>query len=68
MDRTTINKLFQEYADKLGKEITPHDLRHFFCSHAISKGMSIRSSQSSWPFQYSYDFALYKPKQRRFNQ
>ena len=41
MDRTTVNKLFKEYAEKLGKDITPHDLRHFFCSHAINKGMSV---------------------------
>lgn len=41
MDRTTINKLFNEYSTKIGKEITPHDLRHFFCSNALEKGMSI---------------------------
>ncbi|MDQ0246483.1 site-specific recombinase XerD [Bacillus fengqiuensis] len=41
IDRTTINKLFKDYTGKVGKEITPHDLRHFFCSHAISKGMSV---------------------------
>lgn len=41
IDRTTINKLFKEYSQKVGKDITPHDLRHFFCSHAISKGMSV---------------------------
>jgi integrase/recombinase XerD len=31
-------KLIQEYSKKLGKEITPHDLRHF----AISKGISTK--------------------------
>lgn len=41
LNRTTINKLFKEFAEKIGKGITPHDLRHFFCSHAISKGMSV---------------------------
>lgn len=41
IDRTTINKLFNDYSEKVGKNITPHDLRHFFCSHAISKGMSV---------------------------
>jgi integrase/recombinase XerD len=41
VDRTTINKLFKKYSEIVGKEITPHDLRHFFCSHAISKGMSV---------------------------
>lgn len=41
LDRTTVNKIFKTFSDKLQKEITPHDLRHFFCSHAISKGMSV---------------------------
>jgi integrase/recombinase XerD len=41
LDRTTINKLFKEYEGKVGKAITPHDLRHFFCSHAINSGMSV---------------------------
>jgi integrase/recombinase XerD len=41
LDRTTVNKLFKEYSEKLGKEITPHDLRHFFCSHAINSGLSV---------------------------
>jgi integrase/recombinase XerD len=37
LDRTTVNKIFKEYTS----EITPHDLRHFFCSHAINSGMSV---------------------------
>jgi integrase/recombinase XerD len=41
LNRTTINKLFKEYSEFIGKEITPHDLRHFFCSHAISRGLSV---------------------------
>lgn len=41
LNRTTVNKLFKDYSEKLGKEITPHDLRHFFCSHAIKSGLSI---------------------------
>jgi integrase/recombinase XerD len=41
VDRTTINKLFKKISEIVEKEITPHDLRHFFCSHAISKGMSV---------------------------
>lgn len=40
IDRTQINKVFKRYSEKLGKEITPHDLRHFFCSNALDKGMS----------------------------
>jgi integrase/recombinase XerD len=41
LNRTTINKLFKEYSELIGKEITPHDLRHFFCSHAIRRGLSV---------------------------
>lgn len=41
LNRTTVNKLFKEYSEHLHKDITPHDLRHFFCSHAISRGMSV---------------------------
>jgi integrase/recombinase XerD len=41
LDRTTINKLFKDYSEKLGKDITPHDLRHFFCSHLLSTGAKV---------------------------
>lgn len=41
LNRTTINKLFTRFSKEVGKEISPHDLRHFFCSYAISKGMSV---------------------------
>jgi integrase/recombinase XerD len=41
VDRTTVNKLFKEYSLKANVEITPHDLRHFFCSHAINSGMNV---------------------------
>lgn len=41
LDRTTVNKIFKTYSEKLQKDITPHDLRHYFCSHPISKGMSV---------------------------
>jgi|tagenome__1003787_1003787.scaffolds.fasta_scaffold20812503_2 integrase/recombinase XerD len=41
LDRTTINKVFKEYEERIEKHITPHDLRHFFCSHAINSGMSV---------------------------
>jgi integrase/recombinase XerD len=41
MDQTPVNKLFHDYSEKLEKEISPHDLRHFFCSHAINKGLIV---------------------------
>ncbi|MGG3805384.1 tyrosine-type recombinase/integrase [Metabacillus fastidiosus] len=41
IDRTTINKLFNDFSKKIGNEITPHDMRHFFCSHAINSGLSV---------------------------
>lgn len=41
LNRTTVNKLFDRYSVWLGVEIAPHDLRHFFCSHALESGMSI---------------------------
>lgn len=37
VDRTVINKLFNKYSDK----ITPHTLRHFFCSNALENGYSV---------------------------
>ena len=37
LDRSVINKLCNEFSDK----ITPHRLRHFYCSHALEKGYSV---------------------------
>ncbi|SHJ47009.1 tyrosine-type recombinase/integrase [Paramaledivibacter caminithermalis] len=36
VDRTVINRIFNEFSDK----ITPHTLRHFFCSYALESGWS----------------------------
>ncbi|UJF35763.1 tyrosine-type recombinase/integrase [Paenibacillus hexagrammi] len=37
LNRTVVNRIFQQYSPK----ITPHQLRHFFCTNAIEKGLSI---------------------------
>lgn len=37
INRTRINQIFNKYSDK----ITPHVLRHFYCSNAIEVGYSI---------------------------
>lgn len=42
LDRITVNKAFDKYC-KLANitNITPHQLRHFFCSNALEKGFSV---------------------------
>jgi integrase/recombinase XerD len=37
MLRNSINRIFNEYSNK----ITPHKLRHYFCTNAIEKGFNI---------------------------
>ncbi|MHA2894749.1 tyrosine-type recombinase/integrase [Bacillus cereus] len=37
LDRTVVNRIFKSYSEV----ITPHQLRHFFCTNAIEKGFSI---------------------------
>lgn len=37
LNRTVVNRIFQQFSSK----ITPHQLRHFFCTNAIEKGFSI---------------------------
>ncbi len=37
LNRTVVNRIFQQFSPK----ITPHQLRHFFCTNAIEKGFSI---------------------------
>lgn len=37
IDRTVINKIFNKYSDK----ITPHTLRHFYCSNALENGYTV---------------------------
>lgn len=40
LDRSTINKVFMEFRDT-DKPITPHTLRHYFCSSALEAGYTI---------------------------
>jgi site-specific recombinase XerD len=40
LDRTAINKVFWDYRDK-EKPITPHSLRHYFCTSALDAGYTI---------------------------
>lgn len=37
LDRTNFNKLLNQYSDV----ITPHTLRHFYCSNALEHGMTV---------------------------
>lgn len=37
INRTRINQIFNQYSDK----ITPHVLRHFYCSNALESGYSV---------------------------
>lgn len=37
LDRTVVNRTIKDFSDS----ITPHQLRHFFCTNAIEKGFSI---------------------------
>lgn len=37
VDRSVINKQFKKYSDK----ITPHQLRHFFCTNALESGFAV---------------------------
>lgn len=40
LDRTAINKVFWEFRD-IEKPISPHSLRHYFCSTALEAGYTI---------------------------
>lgn len=40
LDRTVINKMFNKYSDT----ITPHQLRHFFCTNALENDFSIHEA------------------------
>lgn len=42
VDKSVINRVFKRHSDK----ITPHTLRHFFCSHALENGWSVHEVAS----------------------
>ncbi len=42
VNNTVINRIFNKYSDK----ITPHTLRHFFCSYALENGLSVHEVAS----------------------
>lgn len=37
LDRTVVNRMFNKYSD----EITPHSLRHYYCTIALEKGLKL---------------------------
>ncbi len=37
LNRTVVNRVFQQYSTV----ITPHHLRHYFCTNGIEKGLGI---------------------------
>ncbi len=43
LSRITVNNMFTKYSKKAGIEkiISPHDLRHFFCSYALESGFDV---------------------------
>ncbi len=43
LNRITVNNIFSKYSKKTGidKIISPHDLRHFFCSYALESGFDV---------------------------
>ena len=42
IDRTVINRVFNKYS----KDITPHTLRHFFCTNALENGFNLHEVAS----------------------
>lgn len=42
IDRTVINRVFNKY----NKDITPHTLRHFFCTNALENGFNLHEVAS----------------------
>ena len=42
LDRTVLNKMFNKYS----KDITPHSLRHFFCTNCLENGFGVHEVAS----------------------
>lgn len=55
IDRTVINKVFNKYNDK----ITPHTLRHFYCSNALETGFSVHEVANQAGHSNIYTTLLY---------
>lgn len=55
ISRTRINHIFNEYSDK----ITPHMLRHFFCSYALEKGWSVHEVAGQAGHAYIHTTLIY---------
>ncbi|PGT99568.1 transposase [Bacillus cereus] len=62
LDRTVVNRIFKSYSDV----ITPHQLRHFFCTNAIEKGFSIHEVANQAGHSNIHTTLLYtNPNQRQ---
>ncbi|MCU9601755.1 tyrosine-type recombinase/integrase [Pallidibacillus thermolactis] len=59
LDRTTVNKFFKNYSETFGQKLTPHDLRHFFCSNALKVGFSVEEVANQAGHSSIYTTMLY---------
>lgn len=59
LHRTTVNKFLEKYCEEFGKEITPHDFRHFFCSNALRVGFSVEEVANQAGHSNIYTTMLY---------
>nr|WP_245233269.1 tyrosine-type recombinase/integrase [Paenibacillus maysiensis] len=46
LSRMTANNMFQKYSHlaELEQVLSPHDLRHYFCSHALENGFDVHEA------------------------
>lgn len=59
LNRTTVNKFLKTYCRLFGKEITPHDFRHYFCSNALRVGFSVEEVSNQAGHSNIYTTMLY---------